>query len=51
MLVQDAFTRYFETQLAIDWIELATRLGWNVYLAPFKANGKPLHVQGFLSAF
>ncbi len=51
VLVQDAFTRYFETQLAIDWIELATRLGWKVYLAPFKANGKPLQVQGFLSAF
>ncbi len=51
VLVQDAFTRYFETQLAIDWIELATRLGWRVYLAPFKANGKPLQVQGFLSTF
>ncbi|MDT4861109.1 hypothetical protein FQZ97_957000 [compost metagenome] len=51
VFVQDAFTRYFETSVAIDWIELASRLGYRVYLAPFKANGKPLHVQGFLGAF
>lgn len=51
IFVQDAFTRYFETTVAIDWIELASRLGYQVYLAPFAANGKPLHVQGFLGAF
>ncbi|MDT4819669.1 hypothetical protein FQZ97_527910 [compost metagenome] len=51
VFVQDAFTRYFETSVAIDWIELASRLGYRVYLAPFRANGKPLHVQGFLGAF
>jgi len=51
VFVQDAFTRYFETAVAIDWIELASRLGYRVYLAPFAANGKPLHVQGFLGAF
>ncbi len=51
VFVQDAFTRYFETEVAIDWIELAARLGYQVYLAPFAANGKPLQVQGFLGAF
>lgn len=51
ILVQDAFTRYFETPLLMDLIELVSRLGYQVYLAPFKANGKPLQVQGFLSAF
>ncbi|MFZ6049755.1 FAD-binding and (Fe-S)-binding domain-containing protein [Pseudomonas sp. CR3202] len=51
VFVQDAFTRYFETGVAIDWIELVTRLGFQVYLAPFAPNGKPLHVQGFLGAF
>jgi len=51
VFVQDAFTRYFETSVAIDWIELASRLGYQVYLAPFTANGKPLQVQGFLGAF
>jgi len=51
ILVQDAFTRYFETPLFAAFIELAARLGFRVYLAPFSPNGKPLHVQGFLAAF
>ncbi|PWB34434.1 hypothetical protein DCO48_06955 [Pseudomonas sp. SDI] len=51
VLVQDAFTRYFETPLLASFIELAYRLGHRVYLAPYSANGKPLHVQGFLGAF
>ncbi|MBX8477962.1 FAD-binding oxidoreductase [Pseudomonas capsici] len=51
ILVQDAFTRYFETHLAADWLELISRLGYQVYLAPFAPNGKPLQVQGFLAAF
>ena len=51
ILVQDAFTRYFETQLTVDWMTLATRLGYRVFLAPYKPNGKPLQVQGFLKAF
>jgi FAD/FMN-containing dehydrogenase/Fe-S oxidoreductase len=51
ILVQDAFTRYFETPLLAAFIELAHRLGHQVFLAPYSANGKPLHVQGFLGAF
>lgn len=51
ILVQDAFTRHFETELFAAWIELCARLGYRVYLAPFLPNGKPLHVQGFLGAF
>lgn len=51
ILVQDAFTRYFETPLLADWIELISRLGFTIYLAPFSPNGKPLQVQGFLGAF
>jgi len=51
VLVQDAFTRYFETPLLASFIELAHRLGFRVFLAPYSANGKPLHVQGFLGAF
>lgn len=51
ILVQDAFTRYFETHLAADWLELISRLGYQVYLAPFAPNGKPLQVQGFMAAF
>ncbi|TWI50921.1 FAD/FMN-containing dehydrogenase [Pseudomonas duriflava] len=51
VLVQDAFTRYFETPLLGSFIELAHRLGYQIFLAPYSANGKPLHVQGFLGAF
>ncbi|WP_460123970.1 D-2-hydroxyglutarate dehydrogenase YdiJ [Pseudomonas sp. S2_C03] len=51
VLVQDAFTRYFETPLLANFIQLAHQLGYRVFLAPYSANGKPLHVQGFLGAF
>ncbi|MBH3428223.1 FAD-binding and (Fe-S)-binding domain-containing protein [Pseudomonas alkylphenolica] len=51
VLVQDAFTRYFETPVLAAFIDLAHRLGHRIYLAPYSANGKPLHVQGFLGAF
>lgn len=51
ILVQDAFTSYFETQLVLDAIKLLKILGFNPMLAPFKPNGKPLHVHGFLSSF
>ncbi|MEG0965324.1 MAG: FAD-binding and (Fe-S)-binding domain-containing protein [Pseudomonas sp.] len=51
VLVQDAFTRYFETPVLAAFIDLAYRLGHRIYLAPYSANGKPLHVQGFLGAF
>ncbi|QXH69460.1 D-2-hydroxyglutarate dehydrogenase YdiJ [Pseudomonas asgharzadehiana] len=51
IIVQDAFTRYFETPVLSDWIELIARLGYQIYLAPFAPNGKPLQVQGFISTF
>lgn len=51
IVVQDAFTSYFETELVLDMMELLTRLGFQAYLAPYRPNGKPLHVHGFLKAF
>ena len=51
VLVQDAFTRYFETSLVADFVELASRLGYRVWLAPYLPNGKPLHVHGFMARF
>lgn len=51
VLVQDAFTSYFEASLVSDIIELLQHLGLNVLVAPYTPNGKPLHVQGFLGAF
>ena len=51
VLVQDAYTRYSETPLLASLIQLVHQLGYRVFLAPYSANGKPLHVQGFLGAF
>jgi FAD/FMN-containing dehydrogenase/Fe-S oxidoreductase len=51
VIVQDTFTRYFDTEQLATLIELAGRLGFQVWLAPLLPNGKPLHVQGFLEAF
>lgn len=51
VIVQDAFTSYFETGLVVDMLELLQRLGFRPLLAPFMPNGKPLHVHGFLKAF
>lgn len=51
IIVQDAFTSYFETHVVLDLVKLLKALGFTPMLAPFKANGKPLHVHGFLKAF
>lgn len=51
ILIQDAFTSHFESQLVFDVIKLLQTLAIKVYVAPFHANGKPLQVHGFLSAF
>ncbi|MBB3190804.1 FAD-binding and (Fe-S)-binding domain-containing protein [Halomonas cerina] len=51
ILVQDAFSSYFESRLVMDIVELLSRLDIRVFVAPFSPNGKPLDVQGFLGAF
>ncbi|MAY43576.1 MULTISPECIES: FAD-binding and (Fe-S)-binding domain-containing protein [unclassified Neptuniibacter] len=51
IIVQDAFTSYFETQLVLDLVDLLTGIGCYVLMAPFKPNGKPLHVHGFMKIF
>ena len=51
IIVQDAFTRFFETELILDTLQLLKKLGFTPLVAPFAANGKPLHVHGFRKAF
>ncbi|MBI0432690.1 FAD-binding and (Fe-S)-binding domain-containing protein [Roseomonas sp. KE0001] len=51
VIVQDAFTSHFETRLVLDLIEALKLMGFTPWLAPFRPNGKPLHVHGFLGAF
>jgi Fe-S oxidoreductase len=51
VIVQDAFTSFFETELVLDLLDLLLALGFTPWLAPFRPNGKPLHVHGFLGRF
>ncbi|MFT6791244.1 MAG: FAD/FMN-containing dehydrogenase/Fe-S oxidoreductase [Cellvibrionaceae bacterium] len=51
ILVQDSFTRFFETELVLDTLDLLKALGFSPWVAPYLANGKPLHVHGFRQAF
>jgi FAD/FMN-containing dehydrogenase/Fe-S oxidoreductase len=51
VVVQDAFTSYYDGRVVLDFCELIGRLGFTCWIAPFKPNGKPQHVLGFLGAF
>ncbi|AMC99988.1 FAD-binding and (Fe-S)-binding domain-containing protein [Halomonas chromatireducens] len=51
VIVQDAFTSFFEADVALDIVELLSRLDIRVFVAPYSPNGKPLNVQGFMGAF
>eukprot|EP01037_Dinobryon_pediforme_P012517 gene12517-12605_t len=51
ILVQDAFTSWYETQTVLAVLDLMQTMGFRPFVAPFRPNGKPLHVHGFLGAF
>ena len=51
IVVQDAFTSFYETRLVLDTLDLLTGLGFNPLLSVYRPNGKPLHVHGFLKQF
>jgi (R)-2-hydroxyglutarate dehydrogenase len=51
VIVQDAFTSYYETPLLLDLLDFLKTIGWQPSLAPYRPNGKALHVHGFLGAF
>ncbi|ART61905.1 D-2-hydroxyglutarate dehydrogenase YdiJ [Kushneria marisflavi] len=51
VLVQDAFTSWFDARVAREMIECLSLLGIRVFVAPYQPNGKPMHVQGFMGAF
>src|SRR5690349_14385948 len=51
VIVQDAFTSFYETPLLLDLLDLIHVLGFRPWLAPYRPNGKALHVHGFLGAF
>jgi len=51
ILLQDAFTSFYESQIVLDTYDFLCDLGYTVYVPPFFPNGKPLHVKGFLKEF
>ena len=51
IFVADAFTAYFDPQVAFSAINLARKLGLMPYLAAPHINGKALHVHGYLGRF
>ncbi|MGY4235895.1 FAD/FMN-containing dehydrogenase/Fe-S oxidoreductase [Bradyrhizobium sp. USDA 4449] len=51
VLVQDAFTNWYDPEIVLAVLDLMKVMGFQPYVAPFRPNGKPLHVHGFLGAF
>jgi Fe-S oxidoreductase len=51
VIVQDAFTSFYETRLLLDVVDLLRHLGVTPWVAPFLPNGKPMHVHGMLGPF
>ncbi|MFT6896807.1 MAG: FAD/FMN-containing dehydrogenase/Fe-S oxidoreductase [Paraglaciecola sp.] len=51
VVVQDPFTSFYEAEVVKDLILLIEKLGYEPLLLPFKPNGKPQHVKGFLREF
>jgi FAD/FMN-containing dehydrogenase/Fe-S oxidoreductase len=51
ILIQDTFTTHYDADVVLAHYDLLVALGYTVYVAPYRPNGKPLHVKGFLKEF
>jgi len=51
LVAQDAFTTFYEPNVALAAYDVLTRLGRRVVFLPFRENGKALHIKGFLRWF
>jgi len=51
ILLQDTFTTHYDVDVVLAHYDLLAKLGYRVYVAPCRPNGKPLHVKGFLKEF
>ncbi len=51
LVLQDAFTTFYEPNVALSVYDLLTRLGRRVVFLPYRENGKGLHIKGFVSQF
>ena len=50
-IVQDPFTSFYDAGVVEKLMQLIAKLGFKPVLVPFKPNGKPQHVKGFLTRF
>ncbi|HET8934625.1 MAG TPA: FAD-binding and (Fe-S)-binding domain-containing protein, partial [Polyangiales bacterium] len=51
VILQDAFTTFYEPKVLVAACLLLRRLGYEPHVLPYFENGKALHIKGFLSAF
>ena len=51
ILLQDAFTRFYDNEVLCDSIYFLNQLNITVILAPWFANGKAFHIKGFRKKF
>ncbi|MEL0658915.1 FAD-binding and (Fe-S)-binding domain-containing protein [Psychromonas arctica] len=51
LIVQDPFTTYYDADVVRDLILTIKKLDYKPVVLPFKPNGKPQHIKGFLSKF
>jgi len=51
ILVQDAFSSFYDAGLVLSAVDVLTSIGVRVYVAPYRPNGKPMHIKGFLNDF
>jgi FAD/FMN-containing dehydrogenase/Fe-S oxidoreductase len=51
VLLQDAFTSFYEPQVLKSTYDFLTALGYQVLVPEFFENGKPFHAKGFLKKF
>ncbi|MCG6200922.1 FAD-binding and (Fe-S)-binding domain-containing protein [Psychromonas antarctica] len=51
LIVQDPFTTFYDADVVRDLMLCVRKLGYKPVLLPFKPNGKPQHIKGFLTEF
>ncbi|BCE02324.1 D-2-hydroxyglutarate dehydrogenase YdiJ [Marinicellulosiphila megalodicopiae] len=51
ILVQDAFTSYFDADSVNGLLKCLKKLGLNPMIMPYSPNGKAMHVHGFFTGF
>ncbi|XQW86735.1 D-2-hydroxyglutarate dehydrogenase YdiJ [Thalassotalea piscium] len=50
-IVQDPFTSFYDANVVANMMKFIAKIGYKPVLVPFKPNGKPQHVKGFLKRF